>query len=211
MKTAEFRIIKPEIRVLGVDDGAFLHGQKDLVDVVGVVFRGGYWLDGFMKTEVEVDGFDATSKIASMVLKSSHYEQIRVVILDGVTFAGFNVVDITLLSEELKLPVISVTREKPNMDEVRKALEKLPNFHHRWQTITRAGEAIEVRDYKPGCVVYIQLAGITLKDAREIIRKTATRSCLPEALRVAHIIASGLSKRGRKDLKARNSMERRRS
>lgn len=198
LKKADFRIIKREIRVVGVDDGAFLHGQEDLVDVVGVVFRGGYWLDGFVKTEIEVDGFDATSKIASMILESPHYEQIRVVMLDGVTFAGFNVVDITLLSEELQLPVIAVTREKPDMGEVRKALEKLPNFNLRWEILTRTGDAIEVKNYKPGCVVYIQIAGIELKDAVEVIKKTATRSCLPEPLRVAHIIASGFSKKQRK-------------
>jgi len=168
------------------------------VDVVGVVFRGGYWLDGFMKTEIEVDGFDATSKIASMILESPHYEQLRVVMLDGVTFAGFNVVDITLLSEELQLPIIAVTREKPDMDEVRKALEKLPNFNLRWEILTKTGDAIEVKNYRPGCVAYIQIAGIELKDAVEVIKKTATRSCLPEALRVAHIIASGFSKKQRK-------------
>jgi len=65
-----FRSIKFEIRVLGVDDGVFIPHSKGLVDVVGVVFRGGYWLDGVMRTEIEVDGLDATEKIASMIIES---------------------------------------------------------------------------------------------------------------------------------------------
>ena len=62
-----FRYIKPEIRVLGVDDGIFVPHTKGTVDVVGVVYRGGYWLDGVMRTEVTVDGMDATEKIGFMI------------------------------------------------------------------------------------------------------------------------------------------------
>ncbi|MDH5532574.1 MAG: DUF99 family protein [Candidatus Bathyarchaeota archaeon] len=40
--------------------------------------------------------------------------------------------------------------------------------------------------------VYMQIAGISEKDAGKILRSTSTRSNVPEALRVAHIIASGL-------------------
>ena len=46
-------MIKPEIRVLGVDDGVFTPHVKGLVPVVGVVFRGGYWLDGVMHTKIK--------------------------------------------------------------------------------------------------------------------------------------------------------------
>jgi endonuclease V-like protein UPF0215 family len=38
----------------------------------------------------------------------------------------------------------------------------------------------------------MQVAGISEEDAGEILRRTSTRSNVPEALRVAHIIASGL-------------------
>jgi endonuclease V-like protein UPF0215 family len=33
-----------------------------------------------------------------------------------------------------------------------------------------------------------------LDDAKKILKQTSTRSLIPEALRVAHIIASGLSR-----------------
>ena len=112
MNHQNFRVIKPEIRVLGVDDGAFKPHVKGQVPVIGVVFRGGFWLDGVMHTSIEVDGFDAPEKIASMITGSPHYKQLRVIMLNGVTFAGFNIVDVKTLHAATKLPVITVTREK---------------------------------------------------------------------------------------------------
>jgi len=189
-----FRCIKPEIRVLGVDDGIFVPHTKGTVDVIGVVYRGGYWLDGVMRTEVVVDGMDATEKIASMIKKSPHYDQIRIVVLDGITFAGFNVVDINELFKRVDLPVIAVTREKPDLVQIKKALENLPERERRWNAIESAGKIIKAQTRNTEEAVYMQIAGVSQKDAEKILRNTSTRSNIPEALRVAHIIASGLAR-----------------
>ncbi|PMB74236.1 hypothetical protein C0199_00605 [Candidatus Bathyarchaeota archaeon] len=191
--TEKFRVIKPEIRVLGVDDGVFKPHTRGLVPVVGVVFRGGYWLDGVMHTKVRVDGFEATKKIVSMIKVSSHYKQLRVIMLNGVTIAGFNVVDIKKLNVETGLPVIAVTRDKPNFDEIREALKKLPESEERWRAILNAGELYEVPIRSGKGKIYMQTSGISEGDARKILQLTSTRSYIPEALRVAHLIASGLS------------------
>lgn len=189
-----FRVIKPEIRVLGIDDGAFKPHVKDEVLVVGVVFRGGFWLDGVMHTTIAVDGFDATEKIASMITGSSHYRQLRVVMLNGVTFAGFNIVDVKALYAATKLPVITVTREKPDFEDIRKALQNLPNPEARWKAILSAGEPVQVSTRSAKAKVYLQAVGVSMEDAVKILRLTSTRSNVPEALRVAHLIASGISR-----------------
>ena len=194
MTTKKFRSIKSEIRVLGVDDGLFAPHTKGTVDVVGVVYRGGYWLDGVMRTEVTIDGMDATEKIAAMIKKSPYYEELRVVILNGITFAGFNVVDINKLFKTVNLPVIAVTREKPDLEKIRKALKKLPECEKRWQAIENAGKIIEVQTRNTEEAVYMQIAGVSQEDAEKILKSTSTRSNIPEALRVAHIIASGLTR-----------------
>jgi len=194
-----FRCIKPEIRVLGIDDGVFLPRTEGTVDVVGVVYRGGYWLDGVMRTEVEIDGMDATKKIASMIKSSPHHRQLRVVVINGVTLAGFNVVDIQRLSKEVDLPVITVTKEKPNLAEIKMAVENLPEYEKRWQAIKNAGEIAEVYTRNEEEAVYVQVAGISRSDAERILKKTSTRSNVPEALRVAHIIASGLAQAKEKE------------
>jgi len=190
----KIRRVKPEIRVLGVDDGVFIPHSKGVATVVGVVYRGGYWLDGAMRTEVKIDGMDATEKIASMITSSPHYDQLRVVMLNGVTFAGFNVVDIKKLFERVHLPVITVTREKPDFDDIRKALRNLPEYEMRLEAMENAGKIIEVCTRDAEQAVYVQIAGISEKDAEKILKSTSTRSNIPEALRVAHIIASGLTR-----------------
>jgi hypothetical protein len=189
----KFRVIKPEIRVLGVDDGVFIPHAKGFAPIIGVVFRGGCWLDGVMSTKVEVDGFDATDRIASMVVNSPHYKQLRVIMLDGVTFAGFNVVDIKKLNAETDLPIIAVTRDKPDFNEIREALKHLPSSEKRWKAVTNAGEIFEVPTRNKGEKVYMEVSGIHEEDARKIVRLTSTRSSVPEALRVAHLIASGMN------------------
>jgi endonuclease V-like protein UPF0215 family len=186
-------MIKPEIRVLGIDDGVFTPHMKGLVPVVGVVFRGGYWLDGVMHTKIKVDGFDATDKIASMILDSPHYEQLRVIMLNGITFAGFNIADIKKLNAKTRLPVIAVTREKPDFAEIREALKNLPKSEERWKAILNAGEIFKVSCRTKGEKIYMQASGIFEDDAKKIVQLTSTRSNIPEALRVAHLIASGIS------------------
>ena len=192
--TVKIRRVKPEIRVLGIDDGVFIPHSKGVATVVGVVYRGGYWLDGAMRTEVKIDGMDATEKIASMITSSPHYDQLRVVMLNGVTFAGFNVVDIKKLFERVHLPVITVTREKPDFDDIRRALRNLSEYEKRLEAMENAGKIIEVCTRDAEQAVYVQIAGISEKDAEKILKSTSTRSNIPEALRVAHIIASGLTR-----------------
>ena len=193
MHNNNFHVIKPEIRVLGVDDGAFTPHVEAWVPVIGVVFRGGYWLDGVIHTKIEVDGFDAADKISSMIMNSPHYKQLRVIMLNGITFAGFNIVDIRKLNAQTELPVIAVTRNRPNLEEIRKALRNLPSSEQRWRTVLNAGAIREVTTRNENEQIYVHIAGISEDNAVKILRLTSTRSNVPEALRVAHLIASGIS------------------
>lgn len=188
-----FRVVKPEVRVLGVDDGVFAPRSKAFAMVVGVVFRGGHWLDGVMHTRVKVDGLDAGRKIADMILKSPHHKQLRVIMLNGVTFAGFNVVDIRKLKEETCLPVIAVTRDKPDEKKIYEALKHLPKSKERWEAMQSGGQTYAVQTHSRSAQVYVQISGISLEDAAKILWLTSTRSIVPEALRAAHLIASGVT------------------
>ena len=189
-----FRSIKSGIRVLGIDDGCFVPQTNGIVDIVGVVYRGGNWFEGVMHSKITVDGLDATKKMVTMIINSPFYRELRIVLLDGITFAGFNVVDISKLSGMVDLPVTSVAREKPDLEKIRRALKNLPDFDARWQAIENAGQLIEVKTRKMENPVYMQIAGIFREDAERIIKKMSTHSNIPEALRVAHVIASGLTR-----------------
>lgn len=186
-----FRVIKKEIRVLGIDDGKFKPHTKGEVLVVGVVFRGGSSIDGIMHTKIAIDGLDATEKIAQMIKVTPHRHQLRIVMLNGVTFAGFNLVDIQKLHNDTGLPVITLTQDKPDLDAIHDALKHLPDSEIRWQIIQNAGDLYEV--ISKGAKIFVGLAGIDLADALTVLDLTSTRGSLPEPLRVAHLIASGIT------------------
>ena len=187
----DFHVIKPEIRVLGIDDGKFIPRTKGSVLVVGVVFRGGCSIEGVMHTRIIIDGFDANEKLALMINNSPHYKQLRLVMLNGITFGGFNVVDLQKLHLTTKLPILALTREKPDLNSIHEALEKLPKAEERWRMILEAGKIFEI--INKGRTIYLETAGISFDDAEKLVGLTSTRSSLPEPLRVAHIIASGVS------------------
>jgi endonuclease V-like protein UPF0215 family len=187
------RSIKTEIRIVGIDDGFFEPHTHGKCEVIGIVFRGGYWIDGVMRTQVEVDGMDATEKISHMIMGSPHYGQLRVIMLDGVTFAGFNIVDTTTLFETTSLPVISITRARPSFSDIRKALKNLPFTEERWAAIRKTQKITEVSTGTGNESIYMQAVGIDIETAKKIVESTATRSNIPEPLRVAHLIASGLT------------------
>ncbi|MEM2637999.1 MAG: DUF99 family protein [Candidatus Hadarchaeales archaeon] len=177
--------------MLGVDDGP---STSVAVLLVGVVCRGGTSVDGVLKTEIEKDGMDVTDKLIEMVSKSRHKGQLRVILTDGITFAGFNVLDVHRASDELGLPFIVISRKRPNMREMRTALKNLSGWKERWQLIKKTGKIYEMRPKARGPPLYIQPIGINLREAEKIVRMSCVRSSIPEPVRLAHMIATAMVK-----------------
>jgi endonuclease V-like protein UPF0215 family len=179
--------MKPEIKVLGIDDGFFVKKQAKEVLVIGVVVRGNNEVEGVLSTHVEQDGTDATKKLVEMVRKSRHGKQVKALMLSGTTLAGFNIVDITELSKRCGLPVMAVLRKKPDWGAVRKALANFTDHEQRMERAQRAGKLYSYRK------MFFQTAGIDQHGAQEIIDVTMRKSNLPEPVRLAHLIASGVT------------------
>ena len=173
--------MKAGARVLGVDDSPFTKND-DRVLVVGVVWRSGI-VEGVLSTYVERDGLDSTEKLERTIRKSKFRPQIKLVVMHGLTLAGFNIVDINRLSNALSLPVIAVTKRKPRSREVRDALRNFVDWKKRWELIERAGRAFKVGK------LYAQLAGIDAEDARKFL---SSFEGVPEPVRLAHLIGSGV-------------------
>ncbi len=189
MKKIRFYRIKKEVRILGLDDGPFKRGDKEVI-VVGTVFRGGNFIDGVLSTKILVDGLDATKKVIELVNNCS-FKDLRVIMLDGLGFGGFNLVDIKRVYKETGLPVIVVVRKKPDFKEIDKALDNIDRKIERSRIIKNAGEPVKVETGK-NKFIYMQCAGLDLEDAKKIIIISSTRSLIPEPIRVAHLIASGI-------------------
>jgi len=160
--------------------------------IIGAVFRGGEWLDGVLRSEITRDGMDGTDVIIEMVTSTKHYDQIRVIMLDGVTYGGFNPIDIVRIYEETGLPVIVIMRACPDFEKIEAALENLTQAKERLEIIRRAGNISRVVTKDASNPIYIQCVGIDRRDARRIVQLSSTRSNVPEPIRVAHLIATGV-------------------
>ncbi|MCW1300859.1 MAG: DUF99 family protein [Candidatus Nanoarchaeia archaeon] len=182
--------VKKEIRVLGIDDAPFIKGKSKEVLVIGVVFRGGEFLDGVLSTYIECDGNDATQKIIEMVNRSTHRLQLRVMMTDGIAFGGFNLIDIQEIFEQTKIPVIVVMRYYPDVERMKHALMKFSDFQERVDKLLKAGEIHEFQ-VKQG-KIYYQFHGTTRQMVERVLQTTLKRGLVPEPLRVAHLITTGI-------------------
>ncbi|MCP3684237.1 MAG: DUF99 family protein [bacterium] len=177
---------KKEIRILGIDDAPFDKFKDKKTLIVGTFFRGGSFLDGVLSSPVTIDGTDSTNKIIKMVKKCRFYPQLQAIMLDGIAVGGFNIIDVQRLNKTTKIPVIVVVRHAPDLDRIKKVLIKLGK-KSRIKLIERAGKIKKINN------VYVQLTGIDEKKAKAFLDVACTRSFLPEPVRTAHIIASGVT------------------
>ena len=191
MDNIKFYEIKKEVRILGIDDASFNLFCDEKTILVGAIFRGGLWLDGVLKTEIEVDGNDATEKIIEMV-KSTKHKDVRVIMLDGITFGGFNVANIKKIFGETGLGVIAVVRKLPDFGEIENVIKGYEYYEERKESIRVAGIPVKV-ETMPDKFIYVQCCGIKFEDAEYIVKLSSTRSLVPEPIRVAHLIASGIA------------------
>jgi len=189
MNNKKFRRIKKEIRILGIDDAPFTPRTSGIVMLIGTIFRGGTWLDGVLRTEISIDGSDSTDKIVKMICSSRNKDQLGVIMLDGITFGGFNIVNIKTIFEKTEVPVIVVMRKFPNFEKIKKALKRFEDCKKRWNRVLDAGKVYKFDNDE---TIYFQICGIGLEDAKEILKISTTRSAIPEPLRAAHIIAAGV-------------------
>ena len=187
--------MKPQFRALGVDDGPFRFSDERAV-VVGVVARRGY-VDAVLRTDVGVDGVDATSALSDLIAGSGYAAQLEAVMVDGACLGGFNVVDIEELHRLTSLPVITVTRDRPDMSEIRRALRRLgtsPGPGRRpitdWRARLEKLERTRLVEVSTGHnPLFIGFAGVGEAEAKGLVRASTVRGALPEPLRLAHMIA----------------------
>ena len=105
-------------------------------------------------------------------------------------WGGFNIVDIHELHHKIALPIVTITRDKPDFKAIEKALkEHFKNWQKRLDII-KSGELVALEtEHNP---IYVKFVGIKLADVKRIIKLATVQGVLPEAIRVAHLIASGL-------------------
>lgn len=174
--------------VIGFDDAPFERHHRGDVMIIGKYYAGNR-LDGILSGKVRRDGANSTSTLTRLIAGSRFYPQIQAILLQGIAFAGFNVIDIHGLHQALDRPVVVVTRRLPNLEKIRDALlGHVPGGRRKWRLIERAGPM------EPIDRVYVQRAGLSMPQTKALIQAHTLHSGLPEPLRTAHIVAGGVSR-----------------
>ncbi|WP_297521939.1 DUF99 family protein [Thermococcus sp.] len=185
------RKVKPQIRVVGFDDGTFSFSSKlgrGKTVLIGVVMKGSQEVVGVLSRWITVDGRDATDAMIDAVL-SSRFKDLRVILLRGITYGGFNIVDVERIYRETDLPVVVVVRKKPDLKAMESALRKhFPDAEERIELLRGAPPLFEILPGK----LYLQAVGVDERTAEEIVRVTTKTGLIPEPLRLAHMIASAV-------------------
>ncbi len=184
--------MKKSIHTIGIDDAAFIRNKSSSVFAFGVIMRGNQIVEGVLRTNITVDGLDATNKIISMIKSSKFFPILRLIFLSSSTIAGFNIIELKKMYDELLIPIIVVIPTKPDENKVNAALSKLLDMHIH-EKLLNSNPPLEKLSFfnRMGkqCSTFIQKQGIdTLEEVKVILKLCTNFSCIPESLRIAHII-----------------------
>ena len=156
--------------------------------IVAVLLRGSV-ISTVRLGRIEVDGTDANSVLRELLGEMAY----DVAMLSGISFAGFNLIDIDQLSRSTSKPVIAVIGEKPNNVSVRKALRKhFDDWERRWRIVRHAGPLYSFKPLPNESRLYYEVKGSSSEYAKAVIASSALVSRLPEPLRVAGLLAKNL-------------------
>lgn len=200
------------MNVIGFDDAPFPREHRGDVLLVGAVCSGTR-LDGVVSGRIRRDGADATRRMVALVRASQFGESLQAVMLQGIAVGGFNVVDVHGLASALGVPVLVVVRRPPDMESVRRALfstsppgrVSVPGAARKWRLIVQAGvieplgASRRSQKKRPSGIataaprLWVQRAGLSLEEARRLVAATTLHGNIPEPLRVAHLIAGGVT------------------
>jgi uncharacterized protein len=173
------------LRAIGFDDAPFAHRRGVRVLLVGAVCAATRF-EGLVVGTIRRDGWNATGEIVRLLEGGKFLPQIHLILLDGIAFGGFNIVDLHRLADRLLRPCVAVMRRPPRMEMIARALRRLPRAPDRLERLSRAGP-VHVR---PPFV--FQVCGAGPDETADALRTLTDRGHVPEALRLAHLIGAAV-------------------
>ncbi len=172
-------------RVIGFDDGPFPRRPGARVPLVGVVCSGTRF-EGLVWGRVRKDGRNATQEVCRLLEGGKFLPQLHLVLLDGIAFGGFNVVDLPALAARLQRPCVAVMRRMPDLGAVEQALRRLPGAPLRLELLKRAGPFHQLGGFT------FQVQGAEPAEVAEALALVTDRGLVPEPLRLAHLIGAAV-------------------
>lgn len=176
--------MKDKVRHIAIASGP--KGKKKRTILVGIIFRDDY-VEGVLSTNIGVDGTDSTYRIIKMIEKSRFGDQIKILVFNGIALAGLNVIDPDLLERKLNAKVVVLSKRRQRPDQLVFALQR---FSKKTKSDTRKRVEI-VREYAAIKPIKLDDVFVQSRLERHYAARFAKRAF--ESLRMAHIVASGIS------------------
>ena len=183
----KYLLLKEKGRILGLDDGPFSRASDKFAPFVGVLMRLDGRIEGIRLRKLPIDGDTAEDTIAEIVL-SIGADNINLVMSEGVTFAGFDIVSPQEIFHRTGIPYISITKSTADMASMEAALSK----HGEEGKIARLAKLNPVKCKINDREFTLNYSGIAKEEAVKIIEKSTLVGNVPEPVRIAHMIAEGL-------------------
>ncbi|MEM0083135.1 MAG: DUF99 family protein [Candidatus Nezhaarchaeales archaeon] len=185
------------MKLLGVEDGSFSpykFQRKGKTILCGVLTKG-FRVEEVALRLIDIDGLDATEKLLDI---AGHLGSLDMIILGGVTFGGFNIIDPVIVHETLKTPVVIVTAERPDNEAVLNALKKhFEDWKIRYKVFEKLASISPIYEAKlhpKENPIFLEVVGIEFEKALEILRRVTIRGRTPEPVRIANRIAKAVSR-----------------
>ena len=182
------------IEIIAIDDGFFptqYKGRKGKTLLLGIKTINIYHIVDLAYTSILVDGLETTNKTCRLIKLLG---EANIVFLDGITYAGFDVVDADQVYLETGIPVIVYQQYPLDLDRVRKALQKhFPDWKQRYNVIEKIYRKMSYYPTRWRPILFYNV-GVNREDAIYYLEKTMIYSPIPEPLRLADQIASTISR-----------------
>ena len=176
-----------QIRAIGFDDAPFERHQTDKVNITGIVCANTRF-EGMVWGELQPDGWDATEVICNLLIDKKFLPQLHLILLDGIGFGGFNLINLPQLAHKLGLPCVAVMRRPPKIEKMKRAMSRLPNYQQRLAILEQAGK---IHTYAP---FFFQVSGEKPEIIARTLARLTDRGKVPEALRLAHLVGAAVIK-----------------
>jgi endonuclease V-like protein UPF0215 family len=174
---------------VGVEDGSFQKGITLKALLAAVLFRHTS-IENVKIVKIIVDGLDATEKLVG-ILKEWKFDA---VLLGGISYAGFNLIDPITIYEKFGKPVIVISRTRPNNKAVKRALQRhFEDWETRWKVFQRLSPIHKIAIKEGEAPLFIETVGANVKWASKVVGSLCFCGRVPEPLRAARLIARGLS------------------
>ncbi len=146
---------------------------------------------------VHVDALDAMNAASSLALEALDVVgRVDLVLLDGVTYAGFNIVDPRRLFALHSIPVATVFRHELDLDKIYRALRNhFSDWRYRFEVVKSVYERSSTMRFPNNTAIRVACFGKPLRSCLAEIRNITVWYPNPEPLRLADIMASAIGKK----------------